>query len=215
MSTHLMPVLPFDEARQFVRGLKLAGVPAFRLWARGGNSDLPRRPIGIPANPSMEYRDRGWIDWGDFLGTGSVAPWKRRYRPFPQAREFARGLGLRGHLEWKDWWRSGRPGVPPSALDLPCNADQIYANRGWKGWGDFLGTGNVWPKHRVWREFDASRRFARGLGLRTVKEWRRYATGGLPDLPPLPSDIPYGPDRTYAGKGWRGWVDFLRGPPAE
>jgi hypothetical protein len=79
-----------------------------------------------------------WVGWGDWLGTGTVAPRWRQYLPFNKARAFARRLGLKSQTKWIDYCKSGK-----KPNDLPAYPGQTYAGKGWAGMGDWLGTGRV------------------------------------------------------------------------
>ena len=79
-----------------------------------------------------------WKSWGDFLGTARIATQLRQYKPFRKARKFVRNLQLKSNSEWRAYCRSGKK---PS--DLPSNTPRVYKNKGWKGWGEFLGTRNI------------------------------------------------------------------------
>jgi hypothetical protein len=88
---------------------------------------------------------------GDWLGTGNVASYLRKYRSFNKARAFVRNLGLKSHPEWSDYCKSGK-----KPADIPAASDRIYANAGWLGWGDWLGTGKVAPgQHRSFKAASA------------------------------------------------------------
>jgi hypothetical protein len=93
--------------------------------------------------------------------------------------------------------------------DIPANADKIYADCGWKGTGDWLGTGVVANRFRRFRSFREARTFARKLKLRNQKEWFAYCRGDIPRLRKRPMDIPQKPERTYAEQGWKGLADWL------
>jgi len=63
--------------------------------------DLPARPIDIPKGPDTVYRNKGWTNWGDWLGTGVVASQMRGYMSFEEVRANARtssNLGRNGLL---------------------------------------------------------------------------------------------------------------------
>jgi hypothetical protein len=75
---------------------------------------------------------------GDWLGTGNIASQLREYRPFGEAKAFARSLKLQNTLEWRKFTKSGKL---PS--DMPANPDQTYKDKGWSGYGDWLGTGRT------------------------------------------------------------------------
>ena len=91
-------------------------------------------PSDIPASPNQAYAEDGWQGWGDWLGTGTIAPQLREYRPFEQARAYARSLGLRSGAEWRAFAANGKL---PS--DIPANPHRTYAEDGWQGMGDWLG----------------------------------------------------------------------------
>lgn len=57
-----------------------------------------------------------------------------------------------------------------------------------------------------WLPFEQARDVARGLNLKTFRDWRLIC-----DLKQRPADIPAWPDKEYRSSGWAGWVDFLGG----
>jgi hypothetical protein len=59
--------LPFDQARLFVRRLKFERKAEWTAWRKEG------RPAFIPYRPDVAYKDRGWVDWRDWRGTGKTA----------------------------------------------------------------------------------------------------------------------------------------------
>jgi hypothetical protein len=59
------------------------------------------------------------------LGTETIQTQKRVYRPFKEAREFVRSLGLKGYGEWE---RYGKSGNKPD--DIPANPWKVYKE--WK-----------------------------------------------------------------------------------
>jgi hypothetical protein len=58
----------FDEARRFVRLLKLEGVTECYDYCKSGN-----KPADIPSAPDNTYKEE-WKGMGDWLGTGTLAP---------------------------------------------------------------------------------------------------------------------------------------------
>ena len=176
----------FDQARTFVQSLGLKSVEAWVAYSKSG-----KRPSDIPARPKDVYRSQGWVGFGDWLGTGRVATFNRKYRSFQQAHAFARSLRLKSWAEWQSYAKSGK--LPP---DIPRDPRNAYEDHGWAGMQDWLGTG--------YRPFPEARAFAQGLELRSTTEWVNYARAGR-----LPADIPSNPRSTYQGKGWVGMGDWL------
>ena len=91
---------------------------------------------------------------------------KKEYRSFESARKFAQKIGLKSRDEWIAHCKLGN-----NPEDIPVSAGSIY-KKDFKGWGDFLGTGNVKPGDRQYRSFEEAREFARSLKLKGGKEWQ-------------------------------------------
>jgi len=121
----------FDEARRFTHKLKLKSVRGWTAYSKSGEKpdDIP---IAVPS-----YYKKEWKGWGDFLGTGNIAPFNIKYRSFAQARKFVQKLKLKNKTKWAKHCKSGE-----KPDDIPANPRRTYEIE-WKGWGDFLGTGNV------------------------------------------------------------------------
>jgi hypothetical protein len=147
-------------------------------------------PDDIPVVPDQTYKNEGWVSWGDWLGTGTIAPRLRIYRPFVQARDFVRGLNLRGTSEWDKFCKGEMPEKGTLPDDIPVVPDQTYKNEGWVSWGDWFGTGYIAPSLRIYRPFDQARGFVRGLNLKSRSEWDKFCKGEMPEKGTLPDDIP-------------------------
>lgn len=329
----------FSEARDHAHALNLTSAAAWKRYAAGKDPRWRIFPSGLPANPQLVYRDDGWIDWGDFLGTGikkktknvrftyaeaveylrplclessrayeqfvrdrcpkdandqpllysqpeaeyassgwcgwaaylgyppltevltllhslgigsddELQRWRNlnasasenrhvlrnvygtpgwpgwgalrerwtaaaqpardeRWRTFAHAREYARSLNLSSENAWKEFVLT-KNGSSPCPEDIPHCPDTTYAGSGWRGWRDFLGKPAA---PRTFQPFEDARRFARGLGLRTVAEWTAFSKGENPALGSRPKDIPALPQYAYASLGWLGWPDFLGSRP--
>jgi hypothetical protein len=55
----------FEDAREVAHTLGARGCKDYRV-RRGAC-----RIGGMPSNPDAYYKDKGWVSWGDFLGTGN------------------------------------------------------------------------------------------------------------------------------------------------
>jgi hypothetical protein len=189
---HHYNFLPFAEARDQVRRLKLNDIKDWSRYCKSG-----QKPDGIPSRPDDIYENNGWISWGDWLGTGSVANKDRQFLSFEKAREFVRGLNLDDLRAWRYYCKCGKR---PS--NIPSAPNEIYKNRGWISWGDWVGTGSVSTSKREWRQFEKARIFISSLKLGSSCKWESYCKSGQ-----KPVDIPSAPNRVY--KGWKGWNDWL------
>jgi hypothetical protein len=199
----------FAAARAFAQRLKLTGAREWRAFARGGLPAKGTLASNIPRYPNQVYARAGWTSWGDFLGTGNVAPYAMTFRPFRQARAYARSLGFANVKEWEAFCRpppGKRHTRPP---DIPANPHHVYADLGWLSYGDWLGTEHVHPSKRQYRSYAEACAFVRALGIRSTLEWRMYCRGDLDGHDPRPRDIPSNPQHTYRGRGWVSWGAFL------
>ncbi|MFM2199931.1 MAG: hypothetical protein RLZZ505_3363 [Verrucomicrobiota bacterium] len=203
VATNLRNYRPFLLAKAFARSLDLQNQGEWFSFCKGEMPEKGKLPADISATPHNTYYKEGWNGWGDWLGTGTVATFKRQYRSFEKAKKFARSLGLKGSAEWRQFCKNS---LPP---DIPANPDRVYADNGWIGYGDWLGTGTVATSRRKYRSFNEARTFAHSLGLKGVAEWREFCKGSLKDKGSLPPDIPSKPDNCYLKSGWAGYGDWL------
>jgi superfamily II DNA or RNA helicase len=182
---------PFRKARAYVRRLGLKSSTEWNTYCKSG-----KKPRDIPAGPQTIYADAGWAGMSDWLGTGRLAPGKSR--SFRQARTFARSLGLKSSTAWFDYCRSGE-----KPTDIPYNPQFTYAEAGWAGYGDWLGTGRVAPGK--FKSFKLARNYVHRLGLKSRIQWNEYCASGK-----KPADIPAAPQAVYAETGWAGYGDWLK-----
>jgi len=193
----------FEVARAFVRRLALVSNAEWRRYVRGQVLRKPPKPDDVPSCPDVVYRGAGWVSWGDWLGTGTVASARSQFRPYAEARRFVHGLKLRTSSEWRLYTRGRLPGRPPCPEDIPSVPEDSYRAE-WTGWADFLGRGSLYPLPSRYRSFQEARDHVRGLGLSSVAEWRRHCSAGK-----LPRGIPRRPDYVYRRTGWQSWGDWL------
>ena len=59
--------LPFKEALLYARSLKLTTKNKWGEWCKRG-----KRPVVVPSNPQIIYKNDGWQGYGHWLGTGNV-----------------------------------------------------------------------------------------------------------------------------------------------
>lgn len=144
-----------------------------------------RRMQAMRAMQAMGFRDRS------------------RSRPFDEARGYVRSLG---HSTTRAYWESAKTGARPP--DIPARPEVTYTCQGWAGYGDWLGTGTTTGRALSFVTYEEARRVVREAGIRSsadCHEWSRR--GGRP------SSLPANPWRTYGGRGWRGWREFLGTSP--
>ena len=173
--------LPFPEARKIVH---FWGLKSRKQYHEYINRNHPPR---IPYSPEITYKNKGWKNWGNWLGNERL--------PFPKAREIVSSHkfgSIKGYFEYV---RKNR--LPKG---IPKNPAETYKNKGWNGWGDFLGTNIIRRKAGTWPPFLKARKSARSFRFGGQREYKRHVKE---------IDLPPHPDETYEDKGWNGWKDFL------
>jgi hypothetical protein len=117
-------MLPLREAREIVRRLGIKNGLEYRRLHKQG-----KLPKGIPFGPHQTYKNKGWNGWPDFLGNGF-----REYLPFEKVREEIHKLNIHNEDEYVRLHIEGK--LPKGMPRYPAN---VYENKGWNGWYDFLG----------------------------------------------------------------------------
>jgi len=187
--------LYYKEAEEFARELKLNSAGEWRKFTKS-----EARHELIPVNPDVFYKNNGWKSWGEFLGTGIIATGKIDYRDFDKARDFARSLNLKNFKEWTEYCKSGK-----KPIDIPQSPNRIYKNENWKGFGDWLGTGNIHYNKRELMPFQNLKALVKKLNIENRSSWLKYHDNNVD----LKEKIPKYPNIAYKDLGWIGWNDFL------
>lgn len=178
--------LPFDKAREYVRKLKLKNQKEWQYYSK------TKKPDFIPGVPRKAYKNDGWISLGDWLGSGSKSTSESSFLSYEEAKKWALDNKIKSGTEWLS---------KGSRIHnfLPAKPYRTYKNN-WKGWGDFLNTGNVRTRDKVFKSFEEAKKWVLKEKIRTSQEWIA--------LKNKPNDIPSNPQRTYKDQ-WKGWADFL------
>ena len=167
--------LPYKDAQKLVQQAKLKSAREFYAW---------EKPEGCPSQPSNTYRDRGWANWPEFLGTGTTD-----YVSYEKAQKIVRKAGIKTATEF--WaWKLKPEGMPSTPY-------VIYKDKGWESWQEFFGTGVPF----VALPYRDSQKLVQKAGIKTVTEFYAWK--------PKPFGVPSTPDRDYKGRGWKNWPEFF------
>jgi superfamily II DNA or RNA helicase len=179
---------PFHLAKEYVQSLNLIDRNDWIKYCRSG-----KKPDDIPTSPNKTYENKGWKGLKDWLGTGTS-----EFRNFGEAKKYASSLHLNSESDWKKHTKSKE-----FPIDVPLYPQGAYKNKGWKSWGDFLGTGYIANIKREYKSFIDAREFVKNLHLKGEKEWRAYLK-----TKKKPNNIPSDPASVYKDE-WKGMGDFL------
>ena len=189
ISSQLIKYRDFNKARSFVRKLELSSRSKWNIY-RISN----KLPSDIPKAPAQVYKGKGWINWGDWLGSGSVQYNLINYQSFNKARSFVRQLNLNSQKEWYEYCHSG-----DKPIDIPKNPHLIYKNTGWNGLNDWLGKSSDLGYFTYSECVDAMIK----LGIDKNLKFREYKKQNNSN-----KRIPRNPPHTYK-TDWQGWSHFF------
>lgn len=199
----------FNDARAFVHQLNIKNLKEWLKYVKGELTGYSPKPADIPNSPELVYKGHGWKGYGDWFGTYAIAPFKRKYRSFESARDFARELGLTSSEKWIEYCKGNLPHLVTKPEDIPTNVARKYAKEGWKGYKDFLQSNLHRQKYSKFLPYEEARNFIHSLKLKDYKEWHKYICGELSELPKKPKNIPSNPSGVYKDKGWIGIGDWI------
>ena len=127
----------FNKAREFVRSSRIPDKVSWRDFLGGEAGLIEKYHLVLPVRPHLEYRDSGWKNWEDWLGT------EISYHDFTSTRKFIHSLNLRNQKEWMDFCH-GRLTHKARKTDTIYTYPEIaFRDEGWKGWEDWLGAGKA------------------------------------------------------------------------
>jgi hypothetical protein len=156
--------LTYQELKDFVQKLGLKSKSEWFEYTKSGN-----KPDNIPSNVAEFYQYKGWESWGEFLGTGTIAPFNRKYLPYQEAKKFVSKLGIKTINEWSEYCKSGN-----KPDNIPINLNITYKNKGWVSWGEFLGTKIIATYNIKYLPYQEAKEFVSKFQFKTVKEWKQY-----------------------------------------
>ena len=187
-----LPFLNFEDAREYVRNLKLANQ---KEWGDYCRSEL--KPNFISGSPDSTYKNE-WQGLGDWLGTFTVHGRNLPFLSFEEARLFAHSLKLKSAIDWSNYWI-----INERPHNIPAKPSGTYKNKGWVSWSDWLGTNNIASNKKTFLPFIEARENVRKLKFKSGKDYKLWKKANPLVL------IPLNPDTIYKNKGWNGWPDWL------
>ena len=124
--------LEFEDAKKIVHTLKIKTQKEYKKYISSKN-----KLNNIPSSPNSTYKNKGWISWGDWLGTNNIASKNKIYLDFNIAHNIIIKLKLKNHLDWVNYCKKNKN------INIPSNPNSTYKNKGWISWGDWLGTETI------------------------------------------------------------------------
>ena len=73
----------FEQTQKYVQQQSIISSTQYNEMKSNG-----KLPDDIPSNPNQTYKNKGWVNWGHFLGTNRIASNKKQFRDFEQAQKY-------------------------------------------------------------------------------------------------------------------------------
>ena len=178
--------MPFEEAREYVRGLNLKSIVEFKRYWRIGLLTK-----NIPSKPHEVYKHEGFLSYEDFLNYNSKY---QDWWAYKKSSDYVKSLGLKSGLEFRMNWRAG---LLPK--EIPGNPRAVYKNSGWKSMNEFIG-----KKSNQFASFSEAKEYVKSLGLKSNKEYFTFVRLGKMKL-----NLPLKPFNSYKDQGFINMDDFL------
>ena len=64
-------LLSYKEAKKFVRELQIQSRKELDAYCSSG-----KKPDNVPSNPNQVYKNKGWVNWGDYFEAKGHIPGK-------------------------------------------------------------------------------------------------------------------------------------------
>lgn len=190
----------YKEARMYCISLN---INSRTKWINFCKNDL--KPVNIPSNPDKHYKNNGWVSWGSFFGTGHISDNKKNknYFSYKESKKYIKeNLNfIKSSVQWEKYIKTNDVNIPQS---IPRNPQLSYKNKGWIGWGEYLETGNIMNKDKIFPSFNEAREIVQNYNIKSNKEWRIFSKQECKTL-----KLHTAPDQFYKNKGWISWMDFL------
>jgi hypothetical protein len=184
--------ITYDEVKKIVIALNITSKKA---W--GDYIKLYSLPDGVSRTPSTTYKNRGWVSWGDFLGTGNKWDNDVNYLTYNEGKEFLSKYNLKTAKDYQTL-------IKNNDFNLPLKPNRFYKNRGWVSWGDFLGTGKIANQLREFYTYTEFKRKVKELKLNTFTEFKKFIINNKED-----KKIPTNPNIVYKNNGWISWSNII------
>ena len=128
----------FEQARNFVRDLRLGKEENWALYLEGKLSDKGTIPKDVPEKPEEIYKDKGWVNLSDWI-SDHYQPDPIQYRTFEEAKEFVHNLNFDNLHEWERYRNGDDTERGECPVDIPVWPRNAYKEHGWVSWSDWLG----------------------------------------------------------------------------
>jgi len=195
--------MSYNELKKFVQEIYY-DIKSKSQWRREFHNNKKRLHY-IPANPEAVYKNRGWVSWGDFLGTKRIQSnivAHQLYVDYKEAKEMLQEYKFKSRTEFKEKKINSN-----FCTDIPYRPERYYKNKGWVSWNDFLSNNNIANQLRKlnFKSYNEAKDFLKTINPKITSRTSFVKFHELNNI----IDIPKQPEKYYKNNGWISWGDFL------
>ena len=190
--------MPFEEAREYVRKLRLKNNRQWRDYSR------TKLANNLPSKPDLTYA-MSWRGWGDWLGYIDNSQRFKDYPTYNEVKDMIKQYSIKNFDQWRLFAKSAK--FPLGKM--PKTPQNYFKDKGWISWGDFLETNSISPQKRKYMTYHEAKAFVNTLGLKSMGEYRAYCKGEYSHLPAKPTNLPVAVSTIYQNEGWISTKEFL------
>ena len=126
-------IFSYDESKKYLKKFKIRSLKQFNDFLKKERDSLdPRLPRGIDV-----YKKNGtWKNLPDYLSyEGDLSRFlkRRNWKSFNQSKSLAKKYKIKTNKDWRNFL------IKNSLYDYPKYPNEVYSDKEWKGWDDFLG----------------------------------------------------------------------------
>lgn len=123
LQTQQRKYLTYDEACKKIQKFNLKSHKEWKVFCNN-----KKNPIDVPTAPDLYYKTKGWISWGEFLGTGRRSEKERskNFLVYTEARNIVQEIAKKYKIQnSKDWRDAIKRGLIPD--NIPHNPWNFYS----------------------------------------------------------------------------------------
>jgi len=123
----------FFYARELVRCLRLKTKSEWSEYIHGENPVHLDFHLLIPEKPHLEYHNKGWEGWSDWLGMAI------NFKDYKTTKKFIARMRMKSRDDWKKYCETGIERFGKKPKNIYAYPKIAYKDKGWISWDDWFG----------------------------------------------------------------------------
>jgi predicted helicase len=178
--------ISYEEAQKNVQKNNIKTASQYTKWRKDN------KLFDHPSKPHVSYLFSGWVNWGVFTGTNSIANKDRKYLSYNEALKIIKKANLKSGEEYLKWRKEN------NISNLPLRPSEVYSE--FTSMGEYLGTGNVAPSRVEFLNYQDFKVYLKEHNITKRSEYKEWYKKHKEDK------IPGKPDNFYKKNSeWEGW----------